>query len=450
MMILSMKKNQETNEVTSGLFVIAKRKYEKNYVKKITTDNGVVRRSDEKHVAKRWKKKIEHMKALKSKLPKLQKQYRADMKSDDPKVRAIATIVAIIDLTAMRVGNDDSVDEFGTFGASTLQKKHVKISGNTVNFKFMGKKQVSQSFKLTDAAVAKNIKELLKGKTGNDFIFEYEEDKRIRAKVVNRYLANFDITAKDLRGFHANRLMKEELKRNKDFESALENVAEEVGHEPKTLMNQYLDPKLVAIHKKAGPIGDYINEGFSRLFSRPVMRGEPAQPTAIKPSAPSTEAVKVAPRAKAIEPHKHDHDHEHASNSRITSDYGYRVHPVSGQYKLHEGRDYGAPFGKKTEVLASDSGTVVKATYSSGNGKYVKLEHVDRDGKRFYTLYLHLSELMVTHGQRVNKGDLLGLMGDTGMAKGVHLHFALEVDGKMLDPSKYLEDKRVVGGKYAG
>jgi murein DD-endopeptidase MepM/ murein hydrolase activator NlpD len=389
------------------------------------------------------------MKALKSKLPKLQKQYRSDLKSDDPKVRAVATIVAIIDLTAMRVGNDDSVDEFGTFGASTLQKKHVKVSGNTVNFKFMGKKQVSQSFKLTDAAVAKNIKDLLKGKTGNDFVFEYEEDKRIRAKVVNRYLANFDITAKDLRGFHANRLMREELKRNKDFESALENVAEEVGHEPKTLMNQYLDPKLVAIHKKAGPIIDFINAGFAKLFSRTNMTGPAPARAPVVPTnvAPKTAPAAATPRTKAVKPHEHDHEH----GARITSPWGPRTHPVTGEKnKDHKGIDLNAPYGEKTMILASDDGTVVTAKSNEYNGNYVNLQHIDANGNKFYTMYLHLSKIMVKEGQRVARGDLLGLAGDTGLANAVHLHFALKIDGEFENPTEYMKDFRVIGGKYAG
>ncbi len=442
MMILSRRKNQLT-EINSGLLVIAKRKYDKNYVKKVVTDNGVVRVYDEKHIAKRWKKKIEHLKALKSKLPKLQKQYRSDLKSDDPKVRAVATIVAIIDMTAMRVGNDGSVDEFGTFGASTLQKKHVKVSGNTVSFKFLGKKRVDQSFKLTDAGVAKSIRELLKGKTGNDFVFEYEEGKRIRAKVVNRYLANFGITAKDLRGFHANRLMRQELKHTKDFERALENVADEVGHEPKTLMNQYLDPKLVSMYKKAGAITDFIESSFSRLFSRPAIV-DSVEKTHVAPAA-----APVVPSAKPATPEVQPGGSAGA-NSRVTSEYGYRTHPVTGKQSFHKGEDFAAPHGTKTMILASDPGVVIKASYKDSNGKYVVLEHLDQNGKRFQTYYLHLSEILVTHGERVNGGQVIGLAGKTGLATGVHLHFELHVDGQSIDPKEYLKTRQVIGGKYAG
>jgi len=227
----------------------AKRKYERNYVKKIKTDSGgTVRVYDEAHVRSRWKKKETKLKNLEKNIAKLRKKYHEDLKSDDAKTRAIAAVVGLIDDTAIRIGNEDSVDEHETFGATTLQKRHVSTGGK-LRFKFVGKSNVKQDHTLNDAAVAKEIRALLKDKKGKDKVFEYEDGKSVSGKVVNRYLAQFDITAKDLRGFHANKGMKDRLKRGLSWEKALEQTAEEVGHEPKTLENQYLARSLLNKYK---------------------------------------------------------------------------------------------------------------------------------------------------------------------------------------------------------
>jgi murein DD-endopeptidase MepM/ murein hydrolase activator NlpD len=418
---------------TPSLLVLAKRKYEKNYVKKVKTDSGEVRIYDDAHVKKRWKKKVQQINALKKKLPKLQKKYREDLKSDDIKVRALAAVVAILDLTAMRIGNDGSVDEFGTFGATTLKKKHVKISGNSVKFKFVGKKGVDQDFSLKDAGVASVLKELSSGKSGNDFIFEYDDGRRIRAKVVNRYLADFDITAKDLRGFHANRLMKEELRGTKDFDKALDNVAEEVGHEAKTLMNQYLDPALVKKYKKAEApsISSYINAELSRILGISAPLASP----------------RISRRRESVRPDEPAADEriggkgELAGGQRITSGFGLRKHPISGEQKFHDGIDIGAPEG--AEVYALAGGVVIRAEDTGGAaGNMVHIRHgVSGETE---TQYMHLSKILVSRGQRVSRGDLIGLVGKTGRVTGPHLHLVLKHKSKPHDPTKFLQDRIVV------
>ena len=414
----------------SPLYVLAKRKYEKNYVKKVKTDSGEVRIYDDAHVQKRWKKKVQNLKALKSGLPKLQKRYRADLKSDDTKVRTLAAAVAVIDLTAMRVGNEESVDEFGTFGATTLKKKHVKISGNTVKLHFLGKKQVDQKLSFTDASVARALKELLEGKSGNDFVFEYDDGKRIRAKVVNRYLADFDITAKDLRGFHANRLMRDELKHTKDFDKALEAVSETVGHEPKTLMNQYLDPALVKRYKKASfDIAEYIDSELARILGGTPTIARRQKPAATKPSYSQSAPLKSGEQL--------------AGRQRITSPYGRRIDPITKQPgKFHGALDIDAREG--SEVYAFASGRVVFAGDTKGNGGLaVKLSHgPNGEGE---TSYMHLSKTLVSAGDTVRKGQLIGLAGKTGRATGAHLHFILKSDSKTMDPTPYLKNRVIVG-----
>jgi len=212
------------------------------YKEKKKTDKGYVWIYDEKHVEKRWKEKKEKLKNLEKNLRKVRDKYQKDLTSDDDRCRAVAAIVGIMDDTAMRIGNEESAKE-GTYGATTLKVKHVKGGTGKMTFDFPGKGAIEQNVVLENNKVIKVVRDLMKGKKKDDFIFEID-GKKIWDRTVNRYLKEFDISAKDLRGFHANRLMKEQLKK-KDFKEALEEVAEIVGHEPSTLKNQYLDPELV-------------------------------------------------------------------------------------------------------------------------------------------------------------------------------------------------------------
>lgn len=216
------------------------------YKEKKKTDKGYVWVYDDKHVEKRWKEKKEKLKKLEKELEKVRKKYREDLRSDDDRTKAIAAIIGIMDDTAMRIGNEESAKE-GTYGASTLKVEHVKGSGSKITFDFPGKGAVEQHVELKDKSVIKAVRDLMKGKKKKDFIFEVD-GKKIWDRAVNRYLSSFDISAKDLRGFHANRLMKEMLKK-KNFNDALNEVAEIVGHEASTLKNQYLDPELVEKHE---------------------------------------------------------------------------------------------------------------------------------------------------------------------------------------------------------
>lgn len=218
------------------------------YKKKEKSESGNdIYRYDEKHIEKRWKEKKDKLKKLEKDIKKVRKQYREDLKSDNDRTRAIAAIVGIMDETAMRIGNEESAKE-GTYGASTLKVKHVKGGSGKMTFDFPGKGAIEQHVSVENNEVIKAVRDLMKGKKADDFIFEVD-GKKIWDRAVNRYLNPMGISAKDLRGFHANRLMKEILKK-KDFKEALDEVADIVGHKASTLKNQYLDPELVEKHEE--------------------------------------------------------------------------------------------------------------------------------------------------------------------------------------------------------
>lgn len=116
----------------------------------------------------------------------------------------------------------------------------------------------------------------------------------------------------------------------------------------------------------------------------------------------------------------------------ITSPFGYRLDPVTHQYALHAGIDIGAPLG--TPIKAAKAGTVVFAGQETGYGNYTCIDH----GGGFSTCYAHQSRELVTVGQRVAQGQVIGLVGDTGYTTGPHLHFETRVDGVPENPMLFL------------
>lgn len=117
----------------------------------------------------------------------------------------------------------------------------------------------------------------------------------------------------------------------------------------------------------------------------------------------------------------------------ITSPYGPRNSLTRGMSTFHKGLDYGAPTG--TKILAADGGTVDIAGVYGGYGNCVNIKH---SGKFDGTRYGHMSKVLVTKGQTVSKGDVIGLVGSTGISTGSHLHFELYKDGKPIDPAPYV------------
>ena len=116
----------------------------------------------------------------------------------------------------------------------------------------------------------------------------------------------------------------------------------------------------------------------------------------------------------------------------ITSNYGMRVHPITGVYKLHTGVDISASMG--TEFTAIANGVVVKAEYNSAYGNMVIIDH----GGGVQTLYAHGSEIVATLGQVVNAGDVVLKVGSTGYSTGPHAHFEVRINGNPMNPLDYV------------
>ena len=116
----------------------------------------------------------------------------------------------------------------------------------------------------------------------------------------------------------------------------------------------------------------------------------------------------------------------------VTSEFGYRKDPFTGQTKGHSGMDLAVPTG--TSVRAALPGTVTVSQYSSSYGYYVMIDH----GGGLSTLYAHNSKLLVSVGDTVQAGDIVSLSGSTGRSTGPHLHFEVRIDGERTNPRSYL------------
>lgn len=119
-------------------------------------------------------------------------------------------------------------------------------------------------------------------------------------------------------------------------------------------------------------------------------------------------------------------------SGRISSEYGYRIHPISGVRKLHAGMDISA--GSGTPIGAAGPGTVIFAGWRGGYGNAVIIDH----GGGIATLYAHQSRLAASTGQSVSTGQIIGYVGSTGYSTGPHLHWEVRVNGTPVNPRGYL------------
>lgn len=120
------------------------------------------------------------------------------------------------------------------------------------------------------------------------------------------------------------------------------------------------------------------------------------------------------------------------SYTRISDDYGNRIHPTLGVQQFHNGVDMASPSG--SPILAAYDGEVVAAAYNNSMGNYIMIDH----GDGLYTIYMHASALYVSKGAHVARGDQIAAVGSTGRSTGPHLHFSVRLNGSYVSPWNYL------------
>lgn len=121
------------------------------------------------------------------------------------------------------------------------------------------------------------------------------------------------------------------------------------------------------------------------------------------------------------------------SGYTITSPFGMRTHPILGTQRMHNGIDMACPQG--TPIYATRAGTVTVASYQAGGaGYYVSINHLDG----FASIYMHMTNYVVSAGQSVSQGQLIGYVGSTGLSTGPHLHFGISYAGTYVNPLAYI------------
>lgn len=228
--------------------------------KKKTDEGNTVYLYSDRQIALRNKKKAERIEKLRSSIAGLRTQVKKDLTAKDRKKRLTALAVGLIDHTYERVGNDDSAEE-GHYGVTGWQANHVTLSAKGATIRYVGKSGVKHEKKVTDPKLLQALRSAVKDVEEKDGGIFTGTDTTVGAKDVNEYLKEFDVTAKDLRGLHANEEVLERLQKirkdgpklpkdrkdrdkilKKEFAEAVEGAAEAVGHEPSTLRSQYLAP----------------------------------------------------------------------------------------------------------------------------------------------------------------------------------------------------------------
>ena len=120
------------------------------------------------------------------------------------------------------------------------------------------------------------------------------------------------------------------------------------------------------------------------------------------------------------------------SSYTVTSVFGWRLHPVHGYYRMHNGVDLAAPKG--TPIYAARSGQVTTAKYGTDAGYYVSINH----GDGFASVYMHMTHYIVGVGDYVSQGQVIGYVGSTGASTGAHLHFGIMKNGSYVNPMNYI------------
>lgn len=275
---------------------VAARYKKKKKVKTKGGDEVTVYEYSERQVQNRHREKAERVEKLRGNIDKLRAQVKRDLTAKDPKTRLTALAVALMDETYERVGNEESAKD-GHFGVTCWKKEHVSVSGNKATISYVGKSGVKQKKTVSDSKVVSALKKALKGKSKGDDILCDGDECNVKASDVNDYLKDYDITAKDIRGLHANEEMKANLKRIRskggklpedkkereeklkdEFKEALEAAAAAVGHEASTLRSQYLVPHMEEEFVKDGTVIDSLKKKAERFGpNTPLMETEDAK-----------------------------------------------------------------------------------------------------------------------------------------------------------------------------
>jgi DNA topoisomerase IB len=232
--------------------------------KAIEPDGSVIQYKKGGSLKTRWDKKKASIEQLSKNIQRLRLNLTKSLKSKDEKEFLTALVISIMMKTGERVGNYTSAKN-GHFGVSGFRKKHIKVEGSNVYLDYVGKSGVEQEKKFTDKVLSSYLKKAIKD-SPSQYVFTTSDGFRIKADRVNRYLEDFDVTAKDIRGFSANNWIVKKLEnleipdsenqRKRLFNKVGKSVAKKIGHGFATLKKHYLMPEIYDYYLRYGKILD--------------------------------------------------------------------------------------------------------------------------------------------------------------------------------------------------
>ncbi|TLD70377.1 DNA topoisomerase IB [Phragmitibacter flavus] len=211
--------------------------------------------------SRRDEAKFQHMLAFARALPKIRRRVKRDLRKDNaPRLKVLATVVRLLEVTLIRVGNDEYAKKNGSYGLTTMRKKHVKVKGMRVSFSFRGKSGKRHEIGLEDKQMAKMVKRCqdLPGQELFGYVDENGAMRDIGSQDVNAYLreiAGADFTAKDFRTWSGTVLAAMALKEfeqvtsqneaRKNIVAAIEAVAKMLGNTPTVCRKCYVHPEIL-------------------------------------------------------------------------------------------------------------------------------------------------------------------------------------------------------------
>jgi murein DD-endopeptidase MepM/ murein hydrolase activator NlpD len=211
----------------------------------------------------------------------------------------------------------------------------------------------------------------------------------------------------------------------------LENIREQLTVDEQLLaekQTQY-DSILLELEKKSEEYAILVAE--SELLQEELMQDIAAKEVELKEAKYDEYLRKLA--LKGDNPPSNATWITPVSGYRLTSAFGMRKHPVLKVNRMHNGVDMACAAG--TPIYATRAGTVTTASYqANGAGNYVSINHLDG----FSSIYMHMTHYVVSKGQKVSQGQLIGYVGNTGISTGDHLHFGISYAGTYVNPLAYI------------
>ena len=222
-------------------------------------------------IAARWSKKRSAIKTMSDNIRRLRLSVSAGLKSDNEKEFLKSLCVKIMDTLGCRIGNTASATEAGHYGCTEFKKSHIQIDKSKIRVAYVGKSGVKHEREFTDEITAKALKKAIKNSPSKK-IFVTSDGFHTNAPSINRYLAEYGISGKDIRGWRCNKLVVDKLRsveigkdatekeRKKIFLGILKGVASKIGHSRAMLRGQYCLPELEDEWVKNGKIIDLKEE----------------------------------------------------------------------------------------------------------------------------------------------------------------------------------------------